>query len=69
MLKTAAAFLWTAWSKFHTFTPPAPWLLSATGLGALAVNLGCAYLLAMLMFSGILLRPAQSLSGAPSALT
>ena len=46
LLFPAAAFLWTAWSKFHTFTPPAPWLLSATGLGALAVNLGCAYLLA-----------------------
>jgi len=46
LLFPAAAFLSTAWSKFHTFTPPAPWLLSATGLGALAVNLGCAYLLA-----------------------
>ncbi|MCR6661022.1 MAG: cation transporter [Asticcacaulis sp.] len=46
LLFPAVAFLWTAWAKFHTFTPPAPWLLSATGLGALVVNLGCAFLLA-----------------------
>lgn len=41
-----AALLWTAWQKFHSFTPPDADLLSATGLGALCVNLGCALLLA-----------------------
>ncbi|MGN6209439.1 cation transporter [Asticcacaulis sp.] len=46
LLLPATAFIWTAWQKFHTFAPPEPWLLSATGLGALAVNLGCAFLLA-----------------------
>lgn len=40
------ATLWTAWQKFLAPTPPEPWLLSLTGLGALAVNLGCALLLA-----------------------
>lgn len=42
----AAAMLWTAWQKFLAPTPPEPWLLSLTGLGALVVNVGCAFLLA-----------------------
>ena len=46
LLAPAAAFLWTAWQKIHNFTPPQPWLLSTTGLGALAVNVTCAVLLA-----------------------
>jgi Co/Zn/Cd efflux system component len=46
LLLPAAAFLWTAWQKVHTFAPPEPRALSLTGLGALAVNLGCAFLLA-----------------------
>lgn len=46
LLLPAAAFLWTAWQKFHGFVPPEPQSLSLTGLGALAVNLGCAFLLA-----------------------
>lgn len=46
LLLPALTFLWTAWQKFHTFAPPEPWLLSATGLGALVVNLACAFLLA-----------------------
>lgn len=46
LLLPAAAFLWTAWQKFHAFVPPEPRILSLTGLGALAVNLSCAFLLA-----------------------
>lgn len=46
LLAPALAFIWTAWQKFHTFAAPEPWLLSGTGLGALAVNLACAFLLA-----------------------
>ncbi len=46
LLFPALALLWTAWQKFQSPTPPEPWLLSATGLGALVVNLGCAFLLA-----------------------
>lgn len=42
----AAAFLWTVWQKFALPVPPEPFFLSITGLGALAVNLFCAYLLA-----------------------
>lgn len=39
------ATLWTAWDKFTDPVPPEAWLLSATGVGALAVNIGCAFLL------------------------
>ena len=46
LLAPAAAFLWTAWHKFFNPLPPAPFALSLTGLGALAVNMSCAYLLA-----------------------
>lgn len=42
----ALSLLWTAWQKFNSLTLPEPWLLSITGLGALVVNLGCAFLLA-----------------------
>ena len=46
LLAPSIALLWTAWQKFMTPIPPEPWLLTATGLGALFVNLGCAFLLA-----------------------
>jgi Co/Zn/Cd efflux system component len=46
LLVPAVATLWTAWQKFNAPLPPQPWLLSVTGLGALAVNLTCALLLA-----------------------
>ena len=46
LLAPAVAFVWTAWQKFHTFAPPEPWALSGIGLGALIVNLACAFLLA-----------------------
>jgi len=59
ILVPAAAALWTAWQKFHAPVPPAPWLLSATGLGALAVNVGCALLLTRFRHhSGSLTRAA-----------
>ncbi len=46
LLIPGLATLWTAWDKFITPTPPAPIALSLTGLGALAVNLSCALMLA-----------------------
>lgn len=46
LLVPVAATLWTAWRKFMVPAPPAPLALSITGLGALAVNLTCAFLLA-----------------------
>lgn len=59
LLIPGASLLWTAWEKFNAPTPPEPWLLSGTGLGALAVNLGCAYLLAKYRHhSGSLTRAA-----------
>jgi Co/Zn/Cd efflux system component len=40
------ATLWTAWEKFNFPVPPAALPLSITGLGALVVNLSCAFILA-----------------------
>lgn len=46
LLVPALAGLWTAWTKFGTPIPPAPVPLSMTALGALAINVFCAFLLA-----------------------
>ena len=46
LLAPGIATLWTAWQKFSLPFPPAPLPLSLAGTGALAVNLGCAFLLA-----------------------
>lgn len=46
LLIPTVALLWTAWNKLQMPTPPAPWVLSATGFGALVVNFACAFLLA-----------------------
>lgn len=45
LMAPALAFLWTAWHKILNPLPPEPVALTLTGLGALVVNLGCAYLL------------------------
>ena len=62
LLAPALAFLWTAWQKFFNPLPPAPFALSLAGLGALAVNLGCAYLLAAYRHAGGSLTRAAFLS-------
>lgn len=46
LLAPAIAFLWTAWQKFEVPIAPEPLALGLTGLGALVVNLCCAFLLA-----------------------
>lgn len=46
LLAPGVAVLWTAWSKFQTLAAPAPVPLSLAGVGALAVNLSCAVVLA-----------------------
>jgi Co/Zn/Cd efflux system component len=46
LLVPALATIWTAWEKLLTPSLPAPLPLSLTGLGALAVNLSCAFVLA-----------------------
>lgn len=45
LLVPGLATLWMAWQKFSVPVPPAPVPLSLTGLGALAVNLTCAFVL------------------------
>jgi Co/Zn/Cd efflux system component len=46
LLVPGLATLWTAWQKLGAPVPPAPLPLSLAGIGALAVNLTCALLLA-----------------------
>lgn len=46
LLIPALALLWSLWGKFTNPVPPDPLALSMTGLGALLVNLLCAFLLA-----------------------
>ena len=59
LLTPALATAWTAWEKFNTGIAPAAVPLSLTGLGALAVNVFCALLLARYRFHrGSLTRAA-----------
>jgi len=46
LLVPGLATIWTAWTKFMAPSVPAPLPLSVTGLGALAINLFCALILA-----------------------
>lgn len=46
LLVPGLATAWAAWEKFSDFTAPAAVPLTLTGLGALAVNLTCALMLA-----------------------
>jgi Co/Zn/Cd efflux system component len=46
LLIPALAFLWALWRKFAAPVPPEAVSLTVTGLGALAVNLSCAFMLA-----------------------
>jgi Co/Zn/Cd efflux system component len=48
LLIPGLATAWTAWQKFRLPIAPAPLLLTLVGLGALAVNLSCAFMLARL---------------------
>lgn len=58
----AAAALWMAWSKFHTPVPPAADGLTLTALGALAVNLASALIVARWRNAGGALLRAAFLS-------
>jgi Co/Zn/Cd efflux system component len=62
LLAPGAATLWMAWQKLHVPIAPEPFRLSITGLGALAVNLGCAFLLARFHRHGGSLTRAAFLS-------
>jgi len=59
LLIPGLATLWTAWGKVSAPMPPAPFPLSLTGLGALGINLSCAFVLARFRaHSGSLTRAA-----------
>jgi Co/Zn/Cd efflux system component len=45
LLVPGAATLWTAWHKVAMPVAPEPFALSATGIGALIVNVTCAFIL------------------------
>lgn len=62
LLAPAAATLWTAWEKVTAPAPPAAVPLSATALGALAVNLICALRLASVRHAAGSLSRAAFLS-------
>jgi Co/Zn/Cd efflux system component len=62
LLAPGIATLWTAWQKFNAPTPPDPVALSATGLGAMAINLTAALLLARHRRRGDSLAKAAFLS-------
>jgi len=64
----AAAFLWTLLHKISAPTPPAAGPLSLTGLGALAINLSCAVMLARVRTHAGSLTRAAFLSARNDAL-
>lgn len=68
LLAPALALLWTLWQKFNVPVPPAPVPLSVTALGALAVNLICAFRLATYRHHAGSLTRAAFLSARNDAL-
>ena len=68
LLIPAIATFWTAGRKFAVPVAPEPFALSLTGLGALVVNLGCAYLLAWFRHHGGSLTTAAFLSARNDAI-
>ncbi len=68
LLVPGLATLWTAWDKFLLPVAPAPLPLTLAGLGALAVNLACACLLARFRAHGGSLTRAAFLSARNDAV-
>jgi Co/Zn/Cd efflux system component len=62
------ATLWTAWGKFNTPVAPDPTPLSLAALGALAINLTCAFMLAHYRHHSGSLTKAAFLSARNDAL-
>lgn len=62
LLVPGLATLWTAWEKFNAPVAPSPAPLTLAGLGALAINLTCAYMLAAHRHRGGSLTRAAFLS-------
>ncbi len=68
LLVPSLAALWAIWQKFSMPVPPAAGPLSLVGLGALAVNLSCAFLLARFRHHSGSLTKAAFLSARNDAL-
>lgn len=68
LLVPGLATLWMAWQKFNLPVAPSPLPLSLTGLGALAINLSCAFMLARHRHSGGSLTRAAFLSARNDAI-
>jgi Co/Zn/Cd efflux system component len=68
LLIPALAFLWAVWRKFAAPAPPEAVSLTLTGLGALAINLFCAFTLARHRHHGGSLAKAAFLSARNDAL-
>jgi Co/Zn/Cd efflux system component len=68
LLVPGIATLWTAWVKFHLPVAPDPVLLSLTGVGALGINLSCAFMLARFRRHGGSLTKAAFLSARNDAV-
>jgi Co/Zn/Cd efflux system component len=68
LLVPGLATLWTAWEKFNAPVAPEPTALSLTGLGALAINLSCAFMLARYQHHAGSLTRAAFLSARNDAL-
>ena len=68
LLIPAVATIWTAWQKLTVPAAPEPFVLSLTGLGALVVNLSCAFLLARFRHHSGSLTKAAFLSARNDAI-
>lgn len=68
LLAPALAFVWALWSKFSSPVPPEPLSLGITGLGALAINLSCAFMLSRYRYHSGSLTKAAFLSARNDAL-
>jgi Co/Zn/Cd efflux system component len=68
ILVPAVATIWAIWLKLSQQVPPEPLSLSVTGLGALAVNLSCAFILARFRSHGGSLTKAAFLSARNDAI-
>lgn len=68
MLVPAIATLWMAYLKWHTASVPNPQSLTVVGVGALVVNVSCAFLLAKVQASHGSLTRAAFLSARNDAM-
>lgn len=68
LLIPSVATLWAVWQKLNFPAPPDPMLLSLAGLGALIVNLSCAFILARFKSHSGSLSKAAFLSARNDAL-